>query len=170
MSQIACEAIKPCKNGHTDRYANGRCRACANTRAREWMEKNPESRKKAANAYYARNKESYAAVRGERWIGWYYKNHEQNKLSRRVRQANRKTKSVGTFSVDDVEKIRSLQFDKCACCAKGLRKKGHIDHIIPLSKGGLNVARNLQLLCAFCNLSKKDKDPIDFMQQTGRLL
>jgi len=33
----------------------------------------------------------------------------------------------------------------------------HIDHIIPVSKGGKTVASNLQVLCSKCNGSKSNK-------------
>ncbi len=38
-------------------------------------------------------------------------------------------------------------------------KKIHVDHIIPLSKGGLHIAENLQLLPAGLNMRKGVKCP-----------
>jgi hypothetical protein len=34
----------------------------------------------------------------------------------------------------------------------------------------LNEARNIQLLCEPCNLSKQDKDPIEWAQSCGVLI
>lgn len=41
---------------------------------------------------------------------------------------------------------------KCAVC--GSSEKLEYDHIIPVSKGGSNTARNIQLLCEKCNRQK----------------
>lgn len=44
---------------------------------------------------------------------------------------------------------------KCANC--GSRENLEYDHIIPVSKGGSNTARNIELLCQKCNRGKSDK-------------
>ena len=44
---------------------------------------------------------------------------------------------------------------KCVIC--GSQEKLEFDHIIPLSKGGANTVRNIQLLCESCNRGKSDK-------------
>jgi len=43
---------------------------------------------------------------------------------------------------------------KCSNC--GSQIKLEYDHIIPVSKGGSNTARNIQLLCEACNRAKSD--------------
>jgi len=43
---------------------------------------------------------------------------------------------------------------KCARC--GSREKLEYDHIIPVSRGGSNTVRNIELLCESCNRKKKD--------------
>lgn len=44
---------------------------------------------------------------------------------------------------------------KCARC--GSREKLEYDHIVPVSRGGSNTVRNIELLCESCNRKKHDK-------------
>lgn len=48
---------------------------------------------------------------------------------------------------------------KCVLCGRSKLDgvKLHVDHILPVSKGGKTVPSNLRTLCADCNLGKSDK-------------
>lgn len=46
----------------------------------------------------------------------------------------------------------------CFCCGRpSCQSDLHADHVIPISKGGAHDIRNIQPLCADCNLRKHDK-------------
>lgn len=73
--------------------------------------------------------------------------------------------------------VKRLVYDKhsgtCAVCGQkttmnlkdcsfgGRKAPAHIDHIIPVSKGGGNSENNLQLLCHRCNCAKRDNQHFD---------
>ena len=54
-------------------------------------------------------------------------------------------------------------FPTCRYCAVSLADEPHllleVDHIVPLSRGGLSTPENLQTLCWRCNRSKSNKMP-----------
>jgi len=53
------------------------------------------------------------------------------------------------------DKVWNRDGGKCVKC--GSNEKLEFDHIIPISKGGANTYRNIQLLCEKCNREKSDK-------------
>jgi 5-methylcytosine-specific restriction endonuclease McrA len=56
-------------------------------------------------------------------------------------------------------------------CRRSLRHaKVHVDHITPLARGGSGDRRNIQLLCAACNLAKAARDPLEHAKSLGRLI
>jgi 5-methylcytosine-specific restriction endonuclease McrA len=73
-----------------------------------------------------------------------------------VRQ--RRMRGRGRFTAEDVRKLYIAQSARCVSCTRHLAITGyHVDHIISIAKGGLNVVANLQLLCPLCNLRKGKK-------------
>ncbi len=54
-----------------------------------------------------------------------------------------------------------LRRDNFQCCICGAAKKDgvklHVDHIVPVSKGGKTTMNNLQTLCERCNVGKSNK-------------
>ena len=47
--------------------------------------------------------------------------------------------------------------DQGRCIKCGNNKNLEFDHIIPVSEGGSNTGRNIQLLCSECNKKKSNK-------------
>jgi hypothetical protein len=62
------------------------------------------------------------------------------------------SRSVPTHVRDEV-----WRRDEGKCVKCGSRENLEFDHIIPVSKGGSNTARNIELLCEKCNRSKSAK-------------
>lgn len=100
----------------------------------------------------------------------YYANDPIKRRAMSHEQRAKRLQAPGSHTKDDVLDILQAQKSKCACCKRSIKQKYHIDHIIPLRRGGSNDRRNLQLLCASCNQRKSAKDPIDHMQSLGFLI
>lgn len=58
----------------------------------------------------------------------------------------------------------------CHWCGAKCARAYHVDHYVPLSKGGKHEAENLVIACRDCNYRKHAKDPLDFAREVGRLL
>lgn len=56
------------------------------------------------------------------------------------------------------------------CDCKILNNNYHLDHYIPLSKGGSHTIDNIVISCPSCNLRKSNKDPYQFALSVGKLL
>lgn len=60
-------------------------------------------------------------------------------------------------TISDDIKMFVWQRDKGKCSNCGSQENLEFDHIIPVSKGGSNIARNIQILCEKCNRIKGAK-------------
>lgn len=147
----------------------------------KWRAENPEKHRaskakwEAANAERIKaNKAKYHATNKEKLKEANAKWHAANPDARRIREQNRRARkraSGGKLSKGLADRLFSLQHGKCACgCGQPLGDDFHLDHIMPLALGGTNTDDNIQLLRSRCNIQKKDKHPVDFMQSKGFLL
>lgn len=119
--------------------------------------------KGGAGEYRKRRQDSGAAT------NYLRKWRSENPCKRRQQILRRKGKKIGRLPAGTVESIGNHQRWKCVVCKKNIKKSFHLDHIFPLSKGGVHLPSNVQLLCPSCNLRKSAKDPIVFMQERGFL-
>lgn len=90
--------------------------------------------------------------------GWRSHCKDCAKPARAAVASRRRKRVVGSYRAEDVHKIYAKQGGLCTRCNRFLAWTGyHVDHVVPIAKGGLNVAANLQLLCPRCNLRKGAK-------------
>lgn len=100
----------------------------------------------------------------------YYERRTDYLLALNRDQRAKRANAEGKHSGADVSRIVVLQNGKCAYCRCKISGKFHVDHIMPLAKGGTNWPNNLQILCQPCNNKKSAKHPLVFARQIGRLL
>jgi len=93
------------------------------------------------------------AASWERREEYRKKYYEENKYKWRVSNINRRASGIGKLSLDIIQKLVNLQSNQCAICLEDLERY-HVDHIIPICRGGMNIDSNVQLTCVSCNLKK----------------
>lgn len=106
-------------------------------RARKWGKLNPEKRRAKLRA-------------------WRQKNPDRVKSHLAKRYAiTRGAESAELFSR---EEIYTRDNGRCFHCGRNVPSSGwHLDHIIPVSKGGTHTKSNVCVSCPRCNLVKSDK-------------
>ena len=91
----------------------------------------------------------------------YNENPEPLKLKSRLRR--RYIKNVGgSHTVEDIKNLLVVQSGRCYWCCKPCSERYHVDHIVPLIRGGSNDLSNLAIACPLCNLQKNTKSGIEF--------
>jgi hypothetical protein len=78
------------------------------------------------------------------------------RLTHRFSKAEETEKEGRREPIQEEVRIAVWRRDEGKCVKCGSREKLEYDHIIPVSKGGSNTERNIQLLCEKCNREKRD--------------
>ena len=142
-------------------------RAKAAAKAKRWRECNPEAAKAAKRKYYASEKgkaqkrKEDAAYKASGGRDAYEKRRSQKPISEARKQARLRyqlMRSSGEKMLDDFCKwvlLEAVQLAKLR--EKMCGGKWHVDHIKPVSRGGLSTHDNLQVVPAYWNRSKSNK-------------
>lgn len=179
-----CKTEKSSSDYKTDKRRPGGlgsvCRDCAAAKLKAWRaakvehvkayeKKRGRGRKRVP---YPKKRTPEARVANRN----YTKAWEQRPENRELLRANwrkkraRKADAEGAHTAAEIAALLVKQGHKCANCSACVKQKCHADHIEPIAKGGANWIKNIQILCPACNLRKRDKDPLAWARENGRLL
>jgi len=137
-----------------------------NKRSRKYYIENRDAMTEYQRQYRAKNRKILAIKKHK----YYAENPDVARASHQRRRA-RRVGNGGTCTPADVAAIRASQTDTkgrliCWKCGKPIYGKSHLDHWIPLDKGGTSDPGNLHFMHAKCNYLKGAKHP----SEIGRLL
>lgn len=136
-----CREVKPDSEFLRDpRKADGlfaSCRSCC---------------REIRNGFAARNRQEMV----KRTAQWRSENPERCRESKRRAEANRRARKRGAF-VEYVDPRIVYERDEATCGICGehvLWAEYHLDHIVPLARGGTHEYANVQVSHARCNIRK----------------
>jgi len=127
----------------------------------EWNNNHEAQRRTTSKVWYEAHKDQ-KIVSARDW-------KRKNPLAGRINNHRRRVlikKAIGILTKADIELQYKNQKGQCWWCGVKLSEKYHIDHRVPLSKGGLHDRSNVVLSCAHCNQSKGARLPQEW---AGRL-
>lgn len=154
---------KPCRKcGGIDRNQTGNCRPCARAarlvRA-EALRHVPCSVCGSTDRNKVGNCKPCAIKRTIKWQNDNSERYRQQSIDKAYRRRAKIASSGMKLSAGIIGRLMDEQNGLCASCETDLSNGKHLDHIMPIALGGLNVDENVQLLCPTCNLRKGSKHP-----------
>lgn len=150
--------------------------------SREYHQKHRNKLLAAMRERLAANRGEYARKRREHYVKNCVALREKsnaflraNPHIRSARESKRRALRLGASTGIDRRanewfylQARTSPVLNCFWCEKQIPLgKRHVDHVVPISRGGSDAIENLCFSCATCNLRKKDKMPDVFCKLMG---
>lgn len=134
-------------------YKRNNSKQTTKDRLKQYAINNKEQLKQYKKDYFQKNRDKFLLKFKE------YRKTEVYKISLRASAHNlRETKSGKKLTSKILFDLLCEQDGKCKYCGIELnlleKYSVHIDHIIPICKGGTNDSNNVVWCCALCNLKK----------------
>ena len=170
-----CKLLLPLCEFHKDSSKwdglHGFCKKCTKQENSRTYQKNPEEKRKKVRDY--QRKTGFTSKYKSKYKPYNpkYYSSEQSKTKKRARDLKRRVLKRNAdleYEITDstINKIKAKYENKCAYCGKDCVREYHIDHKLPLSRGGGNNINNLALSCPTCNWKKNNKTDIEFVGHT----
>lgn len=133
------------------------CKSCYNDYHKSYKSKNYKKLKEYSKNYCKEN--SGKAV--ERATKWIEENRSQYQANQRVAQRCRRKriKKVDDGTVTP-SSIKEIWTGNCYICGDSILwddPESHLDHVIPISAGGIHTISNVKWSCGTCNRKKSNK-------------
>jgi len=167
----------------------GMCRQCRAAGELARWRRDPESARRRTRAQYHKhrakrlakhaawqreNKDRLSDYRRERWhanptardkqkvatAAWYRRHPEKVAAKNRNRYA-RVRAGGGSVTAEEWAAMLSAYSGKCAYCGTAADRID-LDHMVPLSRGGVHVIENVIPACLRCNSSKGARTPLEW--------
>jgi len=132
--------------------------------SRNWAIKNPEKKKEIHSQWYKKNSQKHIKN-----VSNWQNNNPEKKRSYAIKTQNKRraVKKMSSHVPYTVEELLLKYSTSCYLCKKeidfnlprsvgkpGWENSFHIDHLIPISKGGNDTIENVRPVHAICNLRK----------------
>lgn len=92
---------------------------------------------------------------------WEERNRDQHRLRQGERTRRRREAIEGTVSTRDWNRVLWRANGRCHYCGKACEKLT-VDHVLPLSRGGMHTIGNLAPACPSCNYQKHNKTVMEW--------
>lgn len=163
-----CKKLKQLSDYYKDKTnwdgLYGFCKECSSEKDKKIYRKNPKKKYEKVLEYQRRT----GLIKKYKPYNPAYYSSEKSKMKKRARDLKRrllKKNADSNFKItyDVIDFIRKKYDNKCAYCGKDCTEEYHIDHKLPISRGGGNNIENLALSCPMCNWKKNNKTDIEFI-------